>query len=141
MKNRWIVLVLLLSGIVNGFPLIGVLSGATLERLYGLTIADPNLLILMRHRAVLFGLLGALLFAAIFVRSWRGAAITAGLVSMLSFCALAWLQGEHNPAITRLFWIDLVMSIGLASAGVLHCSIHQAPLNRPAHPETPAPPR
>ena len=120
MSARWTVLMLLLAGLVNGFPVIGALSGSVLERLYGLPIADPDLLLLLRHRAVLFGLLGALLIGSIFVTQWRGLAITAGLVSMLSFCALAWVQGDANPALMRLFWVDLVMSVGLASAGVLH---------------------
>ncbi len=120
MSARWVALMLLLAGLVNGFPIAGVLSGSMLERLYGMAITDPDLTILLRHRAVLFGLLGALLISAIFVQGWRGLAITAGLVSMLSFCALAWLQGDANPAVMRLFWIDLVMSAGLASAGLLH---------------------
>lgn len=123
MSARWIVLMLLLAGLVKGLPVVGVLSGSVLERLYGLSITDPDLVTLMRHRAVLFGLLGTLLISSIFVTLWRSLAITAGLVSLWSYCALAWMQGDASPALMRLFWIDLVTSVGLASAGVLHWRI------------------
>jgi hypothetical protein len=46
-------------GIIHQLPLTGVLSVSRLQVLYGVTITDPNLEILMRHRAVLFGILGA----------------------------------------------------------------------------------
>jgi hypothetical protein len=55
---------LLIVGIIHLLPLSGVLSAHRLQILYGIVIEDPNLEILMRHRAVLFGLLGAFLIAA-----------------------------------------------------------------------------
>ena len=64
--RRIVAVSLLIAGIIHLLPLTGVLCAAQLERLYGLPFGQPDLLILMRHRALLFGLLGGLLVAAAF---------------------------------------------------------------------------
>ncbi|MFY8016778.1 MAG: phosphopantetheine adenylyltransferase, partial [Inhella sp.] len=69
--------VLLLTGLVHLLPVLGVLGAARLEQLYGLRMDEPNLLLLMRHRALLFGLLGLLLVAAAFRPAWQGLALLA----------------------------------------------------------------
>ncbi len=98
----------------------GVISGARLESLYGVATDDPNLLILLRHRAVLFGLLGGFVLASAFVPAWRTAAILAVGVSMLSFVALALAQGGFNPALRKVVMIDIVLSVALLPALALH---------------------
>jgi hypothetical protein len=106
----------LIAGLGNLLPVTGVVSAARLEALYGVAIGDPNLLVLMRHRAVLFGIVGALLCAAAFRPAWRAAALAAGLASMLSFVALAWLAGDANPALNRIAIVDLVLCAALGCA-------------------------
>jgi len=56
---------LIVAGIINTIPVSGVLSGAQLQKLYGLPFAaaDPNTKLLLQHRAVLFGIVGGLSFA------------------------------------------------------------------------------
>ena len=44
---------LLLAALIHLVPLAGVLGADTLATLYGLDFSEPNLSILMRHRAVL----------------------------------------------------------------------------------------
>src|SRR4051812_48381749 len=83
------VAILLVTGLVNALPMVGVAGAGRLARLYGVPITDPGLLVLMRHRAVLLGLLGVALVGAAFVPSLRLPAMVAGLVSMLAFVALA----------------------------------------------------
>ena len=55
---------LVVAGVINSIPLIGVLSNSQLERLYGPGIAkaDPTTIVLLRHRAVLFGIVGSICF-------------------------------------------------------------------------------
>ncbi len=98
----------LLVGLINVTPVIGVLGAAQLETLYGQPFADRGLLLLMRHRAVLFGLLGALLILAAFRPPLRTAATAAGLLSMASFCLLALPLEVHDQTVQRVFWIDII---------------------------------
>jgi hypothetical protein len=102
--------------IVNLLPLSGVLGAARLEALYGLPMQDPGLLLLMRHRAVLFGLVGGLILVAAFVPTLRVVAALIGLGSLLSFVVLALPPGVHGAPLQRVFWVDLVASLLLAVA-------------------------
>ncbi len=114
-----VVAIFLLVGVINALPLIGVVSAERLESLYGVRIADPGLELLMRHRAVLFGIVGGLLIGGAFVPSLRAVAVAAGLVSMLSFVVIAGLVGEPTAPLRRLVWIDVVASIALVGAALL----------------------
>jgi hypothetical protein len=109
----------LLAAVVNLLPVLGVLSTARLEFLYGLLIQDPNLAILMRHRAVLFGIVGGLLAVSAFHPPLRALGIGAGLVSMLSFVAIAVSVGGYNALLSRVVWVDVVAALGLVIAAVL----------------------
>jgi hypothetical protein len=110
---------LLVAGVINLLPVIGVLGAERLQTLYAQPIENPNLLLLMRHRAVLLGLLGALLIAAAFKPEWRPVAIGAGLISMLAFVMLALPLSAYNGAIVRVFWADVVALMLLAAALLL----------------------
>jgi hypothetical protein len=105
-----------LVGVVNLLPVVGVLGVDRLEALYGFSVAGEELPLLLRHRAVLFGLLGAFIVLAAFRTQWRPAATLAGLVSMLSFAALALPIEAHNEAMQRVFWIDVGAIVLLLTA-------------------------
>jgi hypothetical protein len=85
-----------------------VLGGEWLAALYGLSFNDPNLAILMRHRAVLFGLLGLFLLFAAFRPQFQVIAFIAGFVSVVSFLWLAWSMGGYNAQIARVITADIV---------------------------------
>jgi hypothetical protein len=110
---------LLLAALANLLPVLGVLSTARLESLYGVLLQDPNLAILMRHRAVLFAIVGGLLGVAAFHPPLRPFAIAVGLVSMLSFVAIAGLTGDYNPQLRRVVLVDVIASLGLVAAALL----------------------
>lgn len=82
-------IMLLIVAAIHVLPLLGAFGEKHLSGLYGISIADPNLAILMRHRAVLFGLLGAFLFVAALIPPLRLAGLVAGAVSVAdSYCLL-----------------------------------------------------
>ena len=100
-------------GIIHLLPLTGVLSVSRLQALYGVTITDPNLEILMRHRAVLFGMLGAFIIYAAFRPGLHLAALIAGAVSVISFLVIAVLVGGYNTGIVRVVIADIVAVVCL----------------------------
>jgi hypothetical protein len=99
---------LILAGVIHLLPLAGVLGHERLAALYGIDAADPNLSILLRHRAVLFGLLGAFLVVAAFRPGWQAVAFVAAFVSVGSFLLLAWSTGGYNALIGRVVTADIV---------------------------------
>ncbi len=104
---RFIVPAMLLAvGIIHILPLSGVLSAARLFDLYGISFEDPNLEILMRHRAVLFGLLGIFLISSAFLPNLQLAALITGFVSVVSFLYLAYSVGGYNDQVIRIVTAD-----------------------------------
>jgi hypothetical protein len=108
-------------GVVNAFPVIGVLGASRLESLYGIKIADSNLSILLQHRAVLFGLIGSFMQYAAFKSELAPAATLGGLASMVSYVLIAkQTKGGYNDSIRRVLLIDVVASLALGGAGLNH---------------------
>jgi hypothetical protein len=93
---------------IHLLPLSGALGGERLAALYGLPFDEPNLQILMRHRAVLFGLLGAFLLYAAFQPALQLLAFVAAFASVVSFLWLAWSVGGYSAQMGRVFTADLV---------------------------------
>lgn len=108
---------LLPLALIHAPPLLGVLGSSRLASLYGIAIDEPNLEILMRHRAVLFGLLAAFLAWAALRPELHRLALIAATVSIGSFVALATIVGGANRALTTVFLVDLV-ALGLLAVTV-----------------------
>jgi hypothetical protein len=119
MQHLWTLLVLVAAAI-NLAPVLGAVAPERMAALYGVNLEDPNLQILMRHRAVLFGLVGGVLLVAAFHPPLRTVGYAAGFASMLSFLLVAWLVGGYNAQIQRVILIDVVGIAALAGAGLVH---------------------
>ena len=114
-----ITVVLIAAGLVHLLPAVGVLGAQRLNALYGVAIADPALLLLMRHRAVLFGLVGALMLQAAVAPPLQVWALAAGLLSTLSFVALAAQADALAPPLRTVMWVDIALAAALALALLL----------------------
>jgi hypothetical protein len=98
---------LVVAGLVHLPPLVGLLSAARLEALYGVPVRDPALEILLRHRALMFGLLAALMFAGAFLPALRAVAIAVALLSMFGFVAVGAMVGEWPAALRKIAIADI----------------------------------
>ncbi|MBT8470486.1 MAG: phosphopantetheine adenylyltransferase [Myxococcales bacterium] len=108
-----------IASLINLLPAIGALSSKRLQTMYGIAFEEPNLVVLMRHRAILLGIVGGLLAASAFLLPLRPAAYAAGLISMLSFVLIASLVGGYNRALRRVVLADLVASAALLFAALI----------------------
>lgn len=121
--QKLVAAMLIIAGIIHVLPLPGVLGAERLASLYGLSFDEANIVILMRHRAVLFGLLGLFLIYAAFRPALQPLAFVAGFVSVVSFLALAHSVGGYNSGVARVLaadWVALVcllVGAGAALAG------------------------
>ena len=125
--NKLVTGALLIAGLINLYPVVGVFSVDQLTKLYGIPFEGGDLLILMRHRAVLFGLLGAFIIYAAFRQSIQVLACIAGLVSMIAFIALAYASGEFGEALNKAIIADVVGSIALAAVLIIRIRQERSP--------------
>ena len=118
MRHTFIIAVYALCGVVHLIPVTGVASRARLEALYGIPLegAGVELELLLRHRAVLFAVVGVFLLGAAWrpdLRVWAGAL---GLVSMLSYVGPWWGLGVESGALGRVARVDILAGVALAIA-------------------------
>lgn len=111
---------LVVVAVIHLLPLSGALGSERLAAVYGLSFNEPNLAILMRHRAVLFGLLGLFLLFAAFWPPFQTFAFIAGFVSVVSFLWIAWSVGGYNAQVARVFVADIVALACLIIGVVAH---------------------
>ena len=111
-------ILILVAGAINLAPAVGAASPERMATLYGLVLDNPNLEILMRHRAVLFGIVGSLLVVSAFHRPLRAVGYASGFASMISFLLIACLVGGYSEQIQRVAIVDVMGIVSLAGAGI-----------------------
>lgn len=117
--NIVITICLVLVGLINFAPIAGVFSADNLSRAYSVTLASNDLVVLMRHRALLFGIIGGFILYSAFAPKYQSAAMLMAFISMTGFLALIFLEGNVNASISKIMWIDVVGLVLLAIAAYL----------------------
>lgn len=120
MAERIICGLMLVVALTQFLPVLGVMGVDRLNMAYGISISDPNLEILMRHRAVLFGLLGLFIGYAAFTPALQPMAFIAAALSIFSFFWLAWSVGDFNLAIRKIVIGDVIATVALMTALALY---------------------
>jgi hypothetical protein len=113
-------LAMLVVAAIHLMPLAGLAGDAMLERLYGIAVDDDGLRLLLRHRALLFGLLGVLVLVAIARPSLRDAALSGAWISCAGFLLLAWPVDSLSAPLQRVFLADVIALAALIVATALH---------------------
>jgi hypothetical protein len=111
---------LVIAGLIHLLPLAGVLGPDRLASLYGIPVQEPNLAILMRHRAVLLGLMGALMIFAAFRPTIQSLVLVLALLTVISFLYLAWSTGGFNAQLSRVVTADIIALACLAIGAAAH---------------------
>ena len=116
---------LVVVGLINIMPLVGVVSAQELEGAYVVTFASNDLIILMRHLALLFGILGGFILYAAFVPLYQPAAIIMAAISMIGFVVLVHSVGEFNSSINKVLIVDYIGVVFLTIAACLKFGIRR----------------
>lgn len=118
--NRFVGAVLALAAVIHITPGFGVLGSSALGSLYGVNVGDPNIELLLRHRAVLFGILGLGFAAAAARHEWRTVGLTVAIVSTVSFIVLAVVTPDRTVQVDRVILVDGVLVVLLIVAAAVH---------------------
>lgn len=106
----------IIVGLINLGPIIGVMGQGALEKLYGISSVSPDVLLLLRHRAILLAIIGALLIGAVFWTSARGTATAAAYVSMMSYVILFVMADVESAALIKVYYVDVTALAVLTGA-------------------------
>ncbi|HLL94761.1 MAG TPA: hypothetical protein VK404_07280 [Spirosoma sp.] len=107
-----------LAGIVNLLPALLVFMPQNISKSYGVAVPDGNYELLLRHRGVMFGVVGGLILYSAFTKRYYEVSTLAGLVSMVSFVGLYYLVDKPiNAELKRVMQIDvfaiIILMVGL----------------------------
>jgi len=119
MKNL-IAIGFFIAAVINLAPGVGLLSNEWLYSLYGVEGLNGDLSLLLRHRAVLFVIVGGLLLTGVFVERVRLITGLAGLASMCSFIVLYVTVPETGAELKRVMYVDIAGAVPLAVALIIH---------------------
>jgi len=100
---------LFIAGVINFIPSILAFLPNKISESYGITIPDANYELLLRHRAILFGLVGGLMIFSALSKKHYNLAFVIGMISMVSFLILFKLvSGDVNSELEKVMKIDIV---------------------------------
>ncbi len=115
---------LLVAGLIHLLPAVGILGADVLDRLYGTETASADVEVLLRHRAVLFAILGVATLTAAILRRAQITLLVINLVSVATFALLASVTSGTSPEIDRVTAVDVVLAgaimIALSARGRDH---------------------
>ena len=107
---------MLVVAAIHLIPISGFFGARAPASLYGIDASDSDLQILMRHRGMLFGILGSFFAYAAFERELQPIAFVAAAVSLASFFYLACSASAYGPPIRKIVIGDLVAALCLLGA-------------------------
>jgi hypothetical protein len=111
---------LFISGIINILPSLLAFLPDKISKSYGIEIPNANYELLLRHRAILFGIIGGLMIYSAIVKKYFELSTIAGLVSMTSFIILYFLIGKDiSHELKKVMLIDLVATVILCIGFIL----------------------
>lgn len=101
-------ILLFVAGAINFAPSLLVFLPQKISDSYGITVPNVDLELLLRHRAVLFGIVGGLMIYSSLAQRYYSVSVIVGLISMASFLVLYFLIGGINEELERVMKVDAI---------------------------------
>ena len=117
--NKIVMALLIIVGLINFLPVIGVLSATNITQAYSVVLTSNDLVILMRHRALLFGIVGGFILYSVIAPQHQVVAMVMAAISMVGYLGLMWSVGGYNSSILKVAVVDMVGIGFLFTAAVL----------------------
>lgn len=117
--EKLIIGIIVIVGLINFYPIVGIFSSEILFNLYKIDSISNDVLILLKHRAILFGLLGGFIIYSAFKPELQIWGIILGLASMLPFIVIALFTGNYGIGIQKIVVADAIALVGLIIVLVL----------------------
>ena len=103
---------LFVAGLINLLPSMLAFLPDKISKSYGIEIPNANYELLLRHRAILFGIIGGLMIFSAIVKKYYDIATIAGLISMTSFILLYFLIDRGiSSELKKVMLIDILASL------------------------------
>ena len=103
---------LFVAGLINLLPSMLAFLPGKISKSYGIEIPNANYELLLRHRAILFGIIGGLMIFSSIVKKYYEIATIAGLISMTSFILLYFLiDKDISSELKKVMAIDIFASL------------------------------
>lgn len=119
MQDFAVSFILIVVGLINFLPVVGVVSSQAIAKAYGVDEPSADSALLLRHRAALFGIVGGFIMVSALFEPLQLAAVIMAYLSMLSFVLLARMVGPIGASLSRVRNIDVVAIVLLTAVPVI----------------------
>ena len=100
---------LFIAGVINFIPSLLAFWSDKIQSSYGIEVPDANYELLLRHRAVMLGIIGGVMIFSAISKKYYSLSVIIGLISMVSFIILCFLiDGNINAELQKVMKIDIV---------------------------------
>lgn len=111
---------LFIAAVINLLPSVLAFLPDKISKSYGIEIPNENFELLLRHRAILFGIIGGLMIYSAVAKKHYEVSTVIGLISMVSFIVLFFLIGKDiNSALKKVMTVDIVGTVLLCIGFIL----------------------
>jgi hypothetical protein len=117
--SKLITVCLVIVGLINFVPVLAIISVQKLEEAYSISLISRDLIILMKHRALLFGILGGFILYSAFVPVHQRPAVIMAAISMIGYVVLMHFVGGYNESLYKVLIFDYIGLVFLALIVVL----------------------
>lgn len=108
LSRKIAIALLVVIGVLTASPIVTAFNPNGITALYSVALENDAVLLLVRHRQILLGLLGATLVCGAFFGSLRMMAIAINVLSKSAFLVFSLTTPTLTPGLQRIVYFDVV---------------------------------